>query len=234
MPKKKDNASIGNRIEKMQEFIRIASIESCLQIYSYLLIFGQTTPAKLRDVTGLSKATMFRNLALLSSAGILDKEAVDSTPDKRYSLHYHINRDLLKTMKALYSKEAEVYARERGMTRVIADYGRALEGLPLDLNRICNELILHCPEESSDEDEGVCLVVRKLLTFRVGEAGNLQSLVEDITGVMKAFEGEKSSVSRNMKKPLERPAIISISLATVETDETPIPADALALKRDER
>jgi hypothetical protein len=218
------------RLERMLEFVKIAGIESCLQIYSYLLLFGLTTPAKLRDVTSLSKATMFRNLALLSKAGILAKEEIDSTPDKRYRLHYYIENDLVKQMKAIYSKDVEEYAGERGKLDLLMNYGRALEGLPLELNRISNELILHCPEDAADADESACLVVRKMLSFQVGEADDLESLMEEVTKLVKAFESTKSGGRRNMKKPLKKPVVMSISLAVIDTEESTIPEDALALR----
>ena len=60
---------------------------------------------------------------------------------------------------------------------------------------------------------------------------DMDSLVNDIRQVVNAFQSEISKTSRNMRIPLERPAVVSISLATTEIDETPIPDDAIALKR---
>ena len=74
--KKKAKLNLDAKLSKMEQLLKIINIDSCLLIYSYLMVFGKTTPAELRKVTGLSKATMFRNLALFSDAGILKKRDV--------------------------------------------------------------------------------------------------------------------------------------------------------------
>jgi hypothetical protein len=222
------------KVERIKQLTKIINLESCLHIYSYLLLFGQTTPAKLREITGLSKATMFRNLALLSDAGILGKVEDKSVEDKRYSLHYFISRDLMQATRGLYTPDVAKYATDKGLISLVVNWGRALEILPRDLTRLSNELIPQMAKISCQDAEDKCVAVAKMLSFRVGEAEDLKGLLEQVSKAITAFESTKSKKRRNLKKSLERPVVLSISLMAVGVEGNVLPKGAVVVQYESK
>lgn len=218
------------KVDRIKQLTKVINLESCLHIYSYLLLFGQATPARLREVTGLSKATMFRNLALLLDAGILDRVEDRLAEDKRYSLHYFIREDFMHATRGLYTPDVAKYASEKGLTSLVVEWGRALEILPRALTRLSNELIPQMAQLSCQGEEGKCIAVAKMLSFRVGEADDLEGLLQQVSNAVAAFESTKSKKRRNMKKPLEKPVVLSISLMAVGVERGALPKGAVVVR----
>ncbi len=195
------------------------------------MLFGRTTPAKLREVTGLSKATMFRNLALLYDAKILAKEEV-SVSDRRYSLHYYISKSLQDEAKRLYSKRIQEFAVETNKEDILGRWVMSLETLPLELNRFTTELILKVAQIPSDPDTDDCVVITKMVAFRVGDISDAPVIMKLIGDLVKAFEMQGISKRRNWKKPLSHPATMTVSLVTMGGEVTKDPS-AIVAKRVE-
>ncbi|MFW9957102.1 MAG: hypothetical protein ACFFCT_03435 [Candidatus Odinarchaeota archaeon] len=196
---------------RIKQLMKIIDSESCLRIYSYLMLFGRTTPARLRDVTGLSKATMFRNLALLSEAEILDKEEL-SVSDKRYNLHYFISRNLIDVMKEFHPKRIERSVIESGNQEIRERWLMSLETLPLTLNRLITELILTVAQKSTGAETAECVVVTKIIAFRVGDIEDVSLIIRMVNDLVNTFDAQTGSKRRNWKKPLSRPATMNVSL----------------------
>lgn len=215
----------------MVQLNKIIGLDSCLLIYSYLLLFGRTTPAKLREVTGLSKATMFRNLALLFDAGLIEKEDVKTASDKRYSLHYYISRDIMKEASELSMNSVVDYAQKEGKVDIITRWGNALETLPIALNRHSSQLIMQLAQTPTDNAQDDCLVISRFLSFRVDEVEDLTALFHLMHEVVNRFDSLKSIKKRNMKKPLRMPVVMSLSLTTAGPVQPELPKGAVAFVR---
>jgi hypothetical protein len=183
------------------------------------MIFGKTTPAELRKVTGQSKATMFRNLARLSDAGILKKEEVKSVDDKRYSLHYYISKNLMDMTKKLYSKKLAQYAASHGKSNLIRDWVSSIEALPYILNQQTSRLILHKAQEPSED--GRCVVVSKFLAFRVEDLKSVGPLHKKLQAIVENIDSKKGDSKRNWKEPLKHPVAISMSVVSLNPEGLP-------------
>lgn len=232
MPQKSKSKPNGQeQLEKMVQLSKIMGLDSCLLIYSYLLLFGSTTPAKLREITRLSKATMFRNLALLFDADLIEKEEVESVSDKRYSLHYYISRDLMKETSELSVKSVMDYAQKEGKMEVITKWGIALETLPIALSRHSSQLIMQMVQTPTDNVQDDCVVISRFLSFRVDEVEDLSALFHQIHDTIDRFDSMKSSKKRNMKKPIRMPVVMSISLTAAGPDLPKLPKGAIAFVR---
>ncbi|MFX0054612.1 MAG: hypothetical protein ACFFAX_11815 [Promethearchaeota archaeon] len=216
-------AKVKQDFDKIKQLQKIIDTESCLLIYSYLMLFGRTTPAKLREVTGLSKATMFRNLALLHDAGILAKEEV-AVSDRRYGLHYYIAKNLLDLARRLYTKRVEEYGAKRNDQKVLSRWVMALETLPLTLNRFTTELMLKMAQSPSNADSDECVVITKMIAFRVGDIEDAPKIFDKVRELVGAFE-EQGTKRRNWKKPLSQPATMIVNLVAMGGE---IPADSCA------
>jgi DNA-binding transcriptional ArsR family regulator len=216
---------------KIKQLLKIIETESCLLIYAHLMLFGRTTPAKLREVTGLSKATMFRNLALLYDAEILAKEEV-TVPDRRYGLHYYISKNLMDVAKRLFSRSVQNYAVESGNQDLFERWAMALETLPLALNRFTTELILKVAQIPVEPDTDECIVITKMVAFRVGDITDTPVIIEKIRDLVKAFEKQGRTKRRNWKKPLSQPATMTVSLVAM-SGEVPTDPNAIVAKRIE-
>ncbi|MHA2141014.1 MAG: hypothetical protein ACXADD_05875 [Candidatus Thorarchaeota archaeon] len=217
--------------DKIKQLLKIIETESCLLIYSYLMLFGRTTPAKLREVTGLSKATMFRNLALLYDAEILAKEEVSVT-DRRYGLHYYISKNLLDVAKRLYSRRIQKYAIEKDDQEILQRWVMALETLPLALNRFTTQLILTMAQTTSGIEVDDCIVVTKMVAFRVGDVADAPKIIQMIRNLVEAFDTQGSSKKRNWKQPLTQPATMTVSLVSMG-GEMPDDPSAVVARRVE-
>lgn len=215
----------------IEKLLRIIETESCLLIYAYLMIFGRSTPAKLRDVTGLSKATMFRNLALLLDTGIVAKEDLE-VADMRYSLHYYISKNILEETKRLYSERVRKFALQSGNENTIDRFVLGLETLPLTLNRFTTQLILNVNKNQTDSDESKCRILTKMIAFRVGDIADVSIIIDKIQELVELFDAHISAKHRNLKKPLANPTTLSISLLALG-DELPYYSDAVVAKSGE-
>ncbi|TFH09567.1 MAG: transcriptional regulator [Candidatus Thorarchaeota archaeon] len=229
--KSKSKPNAQDQLERIVQLNKIIGLDSCLLIYSYLLLFGRTTPAKLREVTGLSKATIFRNLALLFDAEIIEKEDVKTTSDKRYSLHYYIARDLMKEASELSLKPVMYYVKQEGKMDIIAEWGSALETLPIALGRHSSRFIMQIAQTPTDKAQDDCLVISKFLSIRVDEVDDLSALFFHLHDAINRFDEMKSSKKRNMKKPLRRPVVMSISLTAAGPDQPELPKGVVAFVR---
>jgi DNA-binding transcriptional ArsR family regulator len=226
-PKSLKKHSILERFNMLESLLKVLETDSCLQIYSYLILFGQTTPAKLREVTGQSKATIFRNLAVLYETEVLDKVEDPDAEDKRYNLYYYVNQDILQLVRKLYSTELDEYAGVSNQQDVINRWTNAVEALPLALSQFTNHFIMLSASTESTQNDGRCMAVAKILSFRVGETDDLGNLITQISNLVKTFESRKKREKRDFKEPLNQPVAMSISL-TFPSPEGSIPFEGAA------
>ena len=199
---------------------KIVNTDSCLMIYSYLMLFGKTTPAELREITGQSKATMFRNLSLLTEAGLIDKLVDNSVSDKRYSTNYYVSEEIMKISKQPYSKKLEKFAKENNRDQIIDDWMTTIETLPLKLSRLTSELIMLMAEKSSEEMVP-CPIVSKMLVFRLADIEDVSVVHKKLVDFVKEFDSRKSTEKRDWKKPLNSPVVLSIGVVALNAEQQP-------------
>jgi len=214
----------------MKQLNKIFNIESCLLIYSYLMVFGKTTPAELRDVTGLSKATMFRNLALLSEVGILKKQEVKSVSDKRYSLHYYIANNLIELTKKIYSPRIRTYGESTGRTTLINTWLSNIETLPYLLNQYTSQAIMMMAQKPQEDPEALCPVVSKLIVFRLGDIAKIGKFNKRLIKLVEDFDLTQTESKRDWKKPLAHPVALSINVVALNPDDIPKATGAIMEK----
>ena len=231
-PTSLNKLSVTERFEMLESLLKVLETDSCLQIYSYLILFGKTTPAKLREVTGQSKATVFRNLSLLHETEVLDKAEDPNADDKRYNLYYYVKQDILQLVKDIFSSGIEKHAIENSKQDILARWTNAVEALPLALGQFTNQFImLSASTESTVTDSGR-VAVAKIISFRVGETDDLANLITQISNLVRTFESRKAKHKRNFKKPLNRPVAMSISLTFLSPNDS-IPFEgAAAISKD--
>lgn len=199
-------------LRTMEKMSRIVRIDSCLSIYSYLMLFGKTTPAELRQVTGQSKATMFRNLALMSDAGILAHEEDSNAPDKRYSQHYYISRNIIEMNKELSSQDLVGYAASHGKAALVSTWANNLEFLPSSLAQHSTQLLISI--SSREEEKGSSTkAVMKVMVFRMGEGANPDDITKSVQDFVNWFDGKYRSKRRDLRKPMQSPVVLSMSIA---------------------
>ena len=200
----------------MELMSRIIKIDSCLSIYSYLMLFGKTTPAELRNATGLSKATMFRSLALMSEAGVLAHEEDSEVADKRYSQHYYISQNIIEMSKELSSPGLASYAESQGRAGLVAEWIRNLEFLPATLNQHTTQLLISmsCQEEVKESSPNV---VTKLMVFRVDEGENPGEVLKSLQDFVEWFDGKHKTKRRDWRKPIRNPVVLSMSLVSLDS-----------------
>jgi predicted transcriptional regulator len=211
-----------DQLDKMELLNKITKTDSCLMIYSYLMLFGKTTPAELRNITGQSKATMFRNLSLLSEVGLLDKEEDNSVADKRYSTHYFVSQEIMKISKHLSSKKLNNFAEESNKSEIVEEWMTTIEALPLKLSRLTSELIFLMAGRASEEEGIPCPVVSKMLVFRLADIDQVSEIHQKLVDFISDFDSRDSSKRRDWKKSLKRPVVLSIGVVALNPDECPI------------
>jgi DNA-binding transcriptional ArsR family regulator len=200
---------------------KIANTDSCLMIYAYLMLFGKTTPAELREITGQSKATMFRNLSILTEAGLIEKLVDDSVSDKRYSTNYHVSKEIMKISKQLYSKKLKKFAEKSNRTQIIDDWMTTVESLPLKLSRLTSELILLMAEKSSEDKDLPHPIVSKMLVFRLADIDEVSVVHKKLVDFVSEFDSRKPAEKRDWKKPLKKPVVLSIGVVALNPDNRP-------------
>jgi hypothetical protein len=209
------------QLERMEHLTKIVKTDSCLLIYSYLMLFGKTTPAELRDVTGQSKATMFRNLSLLTDAGLLSKEEDNSVDDKRYSTNYYVAQEIMKISKQLLSRKLRKHAKESNRSQIVDDWMTIIEALPLKLSRLTSQLILLMAARSLDGECVPCPVVSKMLVFRLADIEQVNVIHKKLVDFVNDFDSRKPAGKRDWKKPLKKPVVLSIGVIALNPDECP-------------
>lgn len=184
------------------------------------MLFGKTSPAEMRKRTGLSKATMFRNLALLSEAGLVDKEEDTTVSDKRYSLQYYVRQDLMALSKRMYSEELREYAKAVDRVQVLNEWFATLKTLPLTLNRLTTQLMLSMRHPSPDGVPDRCQKVIMALAYCLEDVDDLQGLIGKLGEFTKALDPYRSKIGRDWKKPLRKPVAIVMSVTALDPTET--------------
>ncbi len=209
------------QLQQMEELVEVISLDSCMSIYSYLMLFGKTTPARLREVTGQSKATMFRNLARLTRAGVLQKEDIESVEDKRYSTHYYISKNLVDYAKSLYSSKLSEFARGAGKANLIREWLSQMESLPYSLHQHTSRLILVAAQRSLTDNDTPCNAVSKFLSFRLADLDEVGMLHKKLRSVVEYIDRKETVAKRDFKRPLKNPVVISISVVALNPKGLP-------------
>ena len=209
------------QLQQMEELVEVISLDSCISIYSYLMLFGKTTPARLREVTGQSKATMFRNLAKLSQVGVLQKEDIESVEDKRYSTHYYISKNLVDFAKSLYSSKLSEFARGAGKADLIRRWLSQVEALPYSLHQHTSRLILIAAQRSLTANGTTCNAVSKFLSFRLADLEAVGALHKKLQSVVEYIDQKETVAKRDFKCPLKHPVAISISVVALNPKGLP-------------
>lgn len=194
---------------------KIIKTESCLLIYSYLALFGKTTPAELRKRTNLSKATIFRNLSLLTEAGILTKEINDQIIDRRYNLEYYISETLADISKIFFSKRLLKYVESQKKLDTLDNLLSQLEFLPLILNRLTSQLMISTCKYPSFRDVKQNRVVKTLI-FRLKEEENYENFHKKLMDLIEYVDTKKIEKKRNMKEPMKNPVAFSVSIVAYD------------------
>lgn len=196
---------------------KIINTESCLLIYSYLTLYGKTTPVELRQRINLSKATVFRSLALLTEAGIVSKEINNQVADKRYSFEYYITETLEEFSKATVSEEIKKHAKSQKKLSILEAWLSQLEFLPLVLNQLTSQLMISVCDDSS-RPEGKKKKIIKTLVFRLKEEENYTEFQKKLMDFMREIDAEHSNKKRNLKEPMKNPVAFSISVVAYTND----------------
>ncbi len=204
----------------MKLLTKICNSESSLLIYAFLNLYGKTTPATLRAKTRLSKATIFRNLALLLQANLIKKEVDLSVKDKRYNLYYYITHDLLKKSKNLFSEELRNHATAQGNPKLIQDWFLVLEKLPLLLNQFTSQLMLLMRHPSINGLATECQKIIKMVAFRLDDVSDFNEVLIALTNYLKQFDSHQLRSRRNWKRPLTKPVALLISAIALDQTET--------------
>ncbi|MFX0108260.1 MAG: hypothetical protein ACFE7R_08255, partial [Candidatus Hodarchaeota archaeon] len=108
----------------------------------------------------------------------------------------------------------------------------ALDTLPLTLNRFTTELILGMAQRPQDREVTECIVITKMVAFRVGDIGDASLIIQKISDLAKTFDSIGGSKRRNWKKSLGQPATMTISLVAM-SEEIPDDPCAVVAKRVE-
>lgn len=227
--------NLDDQLKRIALLTRIATLDSCLQIYSFLTLFGKTTAAKLRQKTGLSNATVFRSLALLSEAGIADKEEDPDVADRRYNLYYHVIRDLMELSKKLVTKEVARELEARGRIKPLQAWYQALETLPSSLNRFASQHLLtmkYATDESDSEEEARII---KMMAFCVDSIDDVETLLMKVQDFLDEFESLRGQRREDWKKPLANPVVLSVSVVAPAPESIPCePTGILRLSNSRR
>ncbi|UCE10890.1 MAG: MarR family transcriptional regulator [Candidatus Thorarchaeota archaeon] len=221
------SSKMDDRLRKVRLYTRVGQQESSLQIYSYLMINGKTTAAELRRKTGLSNATVFRSLALLLEAQLVDKEEDPDATDRRYSMHYYITRNIVDVSKKLVTKSLVTFAEMTGKSKTLQAWYQVLEYLPLTLNRFTSQYALDigCTPVDDDEVEEARFV--KMMAFCVDSIDDVKTLlmkVQQFVGEYQALQGKEK---RNWKSPLANPVVLSVSVVAPAPETVPCKPTAI-------
>ncbi|TET74802.1 MAG: hypothetical protein E3J43_09320 [Candidatus Heimdallarchaeota archaeon] len=203
--------NLEKQIARIPLLTKIINTESCLLLYSYLALYGKTTPAELRQKINLSKATIFRGLALLTEAEIINKEVNDQITDKRFNVEYYISETLADFSKFSFSTELKKYAKSQEKLAVLEEWLSQLEFLPLILNQLTSQLMISmCDSPSCLEEEKTKVI--KTLIFRLKEEENYSEFHKKLIDFIEDVDSNQSEKKRNLKEPMNNPVAFSISV----------------------
>jgi predicted transcriptional regulator len=228
------SSKMADKLTMVELFTRVGQQESSLQIYSYLMLHGKTTAAELRQKTGLSNATVFRSLALLLEAQLVDKEEDPKVADRRYNLHYFITRSLMDISKKLVTRGLVDFAEETGRSEVLQEWYQVLEYLPLTLNRFASQYALDmgCILLESGELQEARFV--KMMAFCVDSIEDVETLLTKIQKFMGEYEAMRGKQKRNWKRPLTNPVVLSVSLVAPAPETVPCEPTAVLRVSEKR
>ncbi len=203
----------------MQDIIRVISQDSSLLIYSYLQLFGKTTPSELREKTELAHASVFRSLALMTKLGIITKEEDPTVTDRRFRTHYYIKQTLGELLENATSEGLLQYAQEKKESQIVTNWVQTWETVPLQLNQLTTRLMLSMRHTTETPTQDTCLRVAKIIGFHVAEEGQFEGLDTRIKEYISDLGAHLSKVRRNWKEPLKRPIAIAISVISLNPEE---------------
>ncbi len=217
IPRKNSQAGLESQLESMREMNKILSTDSCMDIYVYLMLFGKSTPANLRNVTGFSKATVFRSLAMMLHAGVLEQESDPNVPDKRYAQQYFVSKDIMVVNKELYSAELAAYAESHQKGRVVSDWLSGVESLALTLNRHATQLLASM-STGNEPETSCCRILTKMIAFRIADAQDPSEIEAKLRQFIDGFDRDYKTERRDWRTPIRSPVVLSMSFMSVNTE----------------
>ena len=223
--------NLEKQIARIPLLTKIINTESCLLLYSYLALYGKTTPAELRQRINLSKATIFRSLAQLTEAEIIAREVNNQVTDKRYNVEYYISETLADFSKFSFSMELREYAKSQEKSVVLEEWLSQLEFLPLVLNQLTSQLMISTCEPTSSPDAKKTRIIKTLI-FRLKEEENYSQFHKKLIDFVEDVDSVHSEKKRNMKDPMKNPVAFSVSV--VAYDDFEIESENIVLKNRRR
>ncbi len=205
------------QIARIPLLTKIISTESCLILYSYLALYGKTTPAELRQRINLSKATIFRSLAQLTEAEIITREVNNQVTDKRYNVEYYISETLADFSKFSFSKELREYAKSQEKSVILEEWLSQLEFLPLVLNQLTSQLMISTFVPPSSTGAKKTRIIKTLI-FRLKEEENYSEFHKKLIDFVEDVDSKHSEKKRNMKEPMKNPVAFSVSVVAYNDD----------------
>lgn len=175
-----DNANITHIRGKdgfslIEKQIKVFRIKSCLLIYFYLLIYGKTIPSIIKTDLQLSKATLFRNLNLLTASGFIIKTNVKKSIDKRSTSFYFATKPFSSLCDLSISEEVKNYAIKQGKQEIIDEWDEIVRGSP-NLFSSVTALLFNLKKKKQDQ----IVQVKMSQMFDNTEQVNIKEVVSKI------------------------------------------------------
>ncbi|MFW9993766.1 MAG: hypothetical protein ACFFD4_17100 [Candidatus Odinarchaeota archaeon] len=210
-----------NILKKIELYNKILQLESCLEIYFRLLINGKTTPAELRNKLSQSRATVFRNLALLLEADLITRESDEDVEDKRYMQVYRVKKPLNVFAKIAITKELEEHADRVNKKELLEQWKKILNQLPAIFMNVTTSIFV----DQQEKEEGITPVARpvdgvidkslpccKVSMFSVFDNEGEEEIFNLFNEFLKNLNLKKVQEKRNLERPMKDPVALSISL----------------------
>jgi predicted transcriptional regulator len=219
---KKNPIDFEETLSLMKALTQVNNSESCLRVYTYLTMFGKTTPAVLIRDTNLGSSTIYRSLDALQSVKVIQKEVDDSVPDKRQSHMYYVIKNLIHWNNSLYSQELIEYLDKHDKMGVFHSWERSFSAVPSRLNGLALQLMdsfddLYEKRLGKPWGESMHISV-----FRFQEAGQLQKLIRRFREFVREIDTLSGNIARDYKTPLTEPVLISMDLIARDSHDTQI------------
>ncbi|MFX0114696.1 MAG: hypothetical protein ACFFB3_09115 [Candidatus Hodarchaeota archaeon] len=195
------------QIERLEKDLRILSRDSCLIILANLMIQGKMIYEKLKEKTGLGKATIFRGLDLLIESNYVAKEKDPRISDKRKNTAYFATDKEFRLPKI--DRNFITYLESNGKIELLDEIARNLYSLPTAIMKAASEI--ETRKQSESNGEKVAIAYSNLLEFE-----NFPLIQEKVLSTIEEIEKLCLKKKREYKEPLRNGIAISIMLVSLE------------------
>ncbi|MFX0075053.1 MAG: hypothetical protein ACFE96_06390 [Candidatus Hermodarchaeota archaeon] len=192
-------------IKHIETHLKVFTHESCIIIYTHLMIFGRMRYDDLLEKTRLGRATIFRSLKILQDAGLVKKGIDPDIEDKRKNTFYYAQEENIDLGRP--DKEFMAYLKKVGKFDLCEKWLKNSISIPMGMIKSASNIIIRQDMQKSIDKTPTGR--KRVILYGIDSYEDSSEILAKIAELIEELKRQRHE-RPDYKQPLEKPAIFSL------------------------